>query len=261
VASHSINVQKDSSGLQRACSNDFIAAAKQRHRELAIDGRIRSCFAGRPRLASGAARKGHGIPNIVASISPSPALTFKRSVLPAFYWTKSEWETDRTSQQRISTGIRNLHLHCRACRTPSAPGGGSTPTPAIDLVNLEPPASAESEARNFTALNQPVNGWLVAVKILGQVFYRCDFSGHIPAQHDVTSKQACPVLTREFLVLSQLKRGSNCDSETPSPVACLRNNRTRGTKYVPMINSVRLRFTFRQQISSARTANISGHKN
>jgi hypothetical protein len=48
-------------------------------------------------------------------------------------------------------------LHCRV-RGTSAAIDGRTPTPAIDLVNLKTPATPEPEARNFTALGQPVDG-------------------------------------------------------------------------------------------------------
>src|SRR5260370_33219193 len=87
-------------------------------------------------------------------VSSSPALTFKtRCCTPPL----NQQRVENRSNVATKDKYRNpqFNLHCRACRTSAAPGGGSTATPAIDLVNLEPPASAQSEARNFTALNQP----------------------------------------------------------------------------------------------------------
>src|SRR5260370_7625033 len=66
------------------------------------------------------------------------------------------------------------------------------PAPAIDLIDLEAPAAAEPEARDVTAVDQPVNGRLMAVQILCQIPYRHDLLGHFLVKHAFTSVPNLP---------------------------------------------------------------------
>jgi len=46
---------------------------------------------------------------------------------------------------------------CGVGLTPATFAAGRAPAPAIDLVNLEAPAAAQSKTGNFTAFNQTVD--------------------------------------------------------------------------------------------------------